>query len=85
MENSSERNEFYLYLLNSSGRNKGSSAANKTFQKDFEEAMRLDTRNRSKERKKESAKSRKENSGKTPLNNDKFKALDFINKYSKKK
>jgi hypothetical protein len=53
MENAAERNEFYLYLLKSSGRNKGSSAASKEFQKDFEEAMRSDTRNRSKEIKKE--------------------------------
>jgi hypothetical protein len=88
MENDSERNEFYLYLLESSGRNKGSSVANKAFQKDFEEAMRSDTSNRSKQRKKESAQSKKENSGKGPLSNDsygKLKALDFINKYSKKK
>ena len=53
MENAAERNEFYLYLLKSSGRNKGSSAASKEFQKDFEEAMRSDTRNRSKEIKQE--------------------------------
>tara|TARA_R100001377_G_scaffold21659_1_gene11485 strand:- start:5761 stop:7224 length:1464 start_codon:yes stop_codon:yes gene_type:complete len=38
-----ERNEFFLDMLRDSPRNVGNSAANKLFQKEFEEAMRKDT------------------------------------------
>ena len=51
MENDAERNEFYLKLLKSSEAAGGTSKESKTFRKDFEEAMRADTSNRSKNRK----------------------------------
>ena len=85
MENDAERNEFYLKLLKSSEAAGGTSKESKAFRKDFEEAMRADTSNRSKNRKE---KSNKANSGTGPLNEEgygKVKAFDLINKYSKKK
>jgi hypothetical protein len=54
MDNQSERNSFYLDLLEVTERSKGNSKDKQAFRKDFEDAMRLGTKEKISAKKKKS-------------------------------
>jgi hypothetical protein len=66
MDNQSERNSFYLDLLEVTERSKGNSKDKQAFRKDFEDAMRLSTKEKISAKNK---KKKKEAKGKGPLSN----------------
>ena len=67
MDNQSERNSFYLDLLEVTERSKGNSKDKQAFRKDFEDAMRLGTKEKISAKNKNK---KKEAKGKGPLSND---------------